>query len=132
MVKPILYLSDKCDSTCSVTAALEATGHRVVSTKSSPQALALLFLIRSAAAVVISDKARKHTGFDLARSMRAIRPQVCIILLSQYEINQLPQGVDACISTGQPSENITSAVRYVLNSRRDSHDRRHCDLRPAA
>ena len=46
-----------------------------------PQAIALLFVMRSVAAVVLSQRAREQTSVDVARSLRAIRLDVPIIPL---------------------------------------------------
>jgi hypothetical protein len=115
MEKTILYLSGERSSTCLVTKALETTGSRVVSGNSSSQGMALLFLIKSVAAVVIDDEVRKTGDFDVACSMRAIRPQLVIILRSGSEVETLPKCFDACVNAEQPFEDITSSVGYLLN-----------------
>jgi DNA-binding NtrC family response regulator len=77
----ILYISDQPTSSNSVSAALKTAGYEVVSTNSPTQAIALLFLMRSVAAVVLNQWAREQSSFDVARRLRAIRPDVPIILL---------------------------------------------------
>jgi DNA-binding NtrC family response regulator len=113
----ILYISDQAASSNSVSAALKTAGYTVVSTNSSTQAIALLFLMHSIAAVVLNQRVRE-TSFDMARSLRAIRPDVPIILLCRDQMNRLPSCVDACLSTGEPLEKLTSAVRRLLTARR--------------
>jgi DNA-binding NtrC family response regulator len=82
----ILFISDQASSRNSVLAALEATGYEVVGTNSATQAIALLFIMRSVAAVVLHYRVRERTGFDLLRSLRAIRPRVPIILLYRQQL----------------------------------------------
>ena len=113
----ILCISDWATSSNSALAALKATGYEVVSAKSSTQAIALLFIMHSVAAVVLSQRAREQTSFDVVRSLRAIRPDVPIVLLGCDQIDLLPSRVDACVSTGQPLEKLASAVRRLLTAR---------------
>jgi CheY-like chemotaxis protein len=124
--KPILYLFDKCSRSLPVEDALRATGYEIVSASNATHAIALLFLIRSVAAVVLDDEVRQHARLDVARRIRAVCPQVLIILLSRYEM-ELPPGIDACVSAGQSPENITSAMRHLLNVDCESHHNRRCD-----
>jgi DNA-binding NtrC family response regulator len=116
-----------------VLAALEATGYEVVGTNSATQALALLFIMRSVVAVVLHYRARERTGFDLLRSLRAIRPRVPIILLCREQLGPLPSGVDASgvylYDTEQPRENLTSQVQRWLTPEEpcpEVDDRVHC------
>lgn len=125
-MKPILYLSNQAGSN-SVTAALEATGHQVVSTYSRTQAIALMFLISPVAAVVLHDRMEEEAILDVARSTRSIHPEVPIILLSGHEIDHLPPCVDACVSTGHPGDDITSAVRFLLAEKPESFRRQGCE-----
>jgi CheY-like chemotaxis protein len=110
----ILYISDKAISSASVLGALKSTGYEVVSSDGSSQGIALLFLMRSVAAVVLHDQAGERAGFDVARTLRAIRPEVPIILLCCNQIERLPQCVDICVSLARPLEMVTSAVRCLL------------------
>jgi CheY-like chemotaxis protein len=114
----ILYLSDQATSSDSVFAALETTGYEVVSTNSSTQAIALLYIMHSVAAVVLHHRAREQTSFDVARSLRAIHPDVPIVLLCRDQIDRLPPCVDACVSTEQPLEKLASAVRSLGTEKR--------------
>lgn len=114
----ILYISDQTANDDSVLDALKATGYEVVSTNSSTQAIAMLFLLHSVAGVVLNHRARERAKFDIARSLRAIRPDVPIVLLCRDQINRLPSSVDACVDTGQPLEKLTAAVRRLLVAKR--------------
>jgi len=118
----ILYVSDQATNVNSVLAALKATGDDVVSTNSSTQAIALLFLMHSAAAVVLYHTT-EQASFDIARGLRAIRPKVPIIVLCRDKIDPLPACVDVCVSLGLPLDELTSAVRRLLTAKRamDAH-----------
>jgi DNA-binding NtrC family response regulator len=117
-LESILYISDEASSRNSVLAALEAAGYQVVGTNSATQAIALLFIIRSVAAVVLHYRARERAGFDMLRSLRAIRPRVPIILLYREQLGPLPSGVDASgvylYDTEQPRENLISQLQRWL------------------
>jgi DNA-binding NarL/FixJ family response regulator len=110
----ILYLSDHEASCDSVPAELEAKGYEVVSTDSSTQGVAMLYIMHSVAAVLLHYRVEDRTWFKLAQSLRAIRPGVPIILLSRDPILCLPPWVDACVGTEQPLEEVASAVHSIL------------------
>jgi DNA-binding NtrC family response regulator len=95
----ILYVSDQPASSNSVSAAVKGAGYDVVSTNSPSQAIALLFLMRSVAVVVLNQRAREQTSFDLARRLQAMRPDVLIIPLCD-QLNRLPSCVAAYLSNG--------------------------------
>jgi len=114
----ILYISDKAAASDSILAALKTTGYEVVSTDISTQAIALLFIMHSVTGIVLRDRAGEHTSFDVARSLRALRPDVPIVLLCEDRIDRLPTYVDACVNTGQPIERLTSEVQHWLTAER--------------
>ena len=110
----ILYISDNGPRSGSILSALEATGHDVVSTDSSTQAIALLFVMHSVTAVVLDQHSIGQPGFDLTHGLRAVCPQVPIILLCGDRINHLPPDVDLCVNIDQPLENLTSDLLRFL------------------
>jgi DNA-binding NtrC family response regulator len=114
----ILYISDHAISSDSVIVELEEMGYEVVSTESSTQGIALLYIMHSVAAVVLHHRAEDRTWSKLAQSLRAIRPGVPIVLLSRNQIDRLPPCVDACVTTEQPPEKLTSEVRSLLTEER--------------
>jgi DNA-binding response OmpR family regulator len=122
----ILYISDRATSNHSVLAALEATGYDIVTTNSAAQAVALLFVMQSPAAVVMDQAAGKDTSLDLVRNLRSICTDVPIFLLSRDQINPLPSGADACVSVGQSLEHLTSALRALLDAKRVLGKPFHC------
>jgi DNA-binding NtrC family response regulator len=103
----ILYISDPATSSKPILAALEATGYAVVSTSRSTQAIALLFVMHSAAAVVLDQRRGEEANFNLIRNLRSICPDVPILLLCHDQIHCTPPDVDACVSLGQPFEDLT-------------------------
>ena len=114
----ILYISDHATGSDLVTVELEAKGYEVVSTDSSSQGAGLLYIMHSVAAVVLHYQPEDRTWFELAQSLRAIRPGVPIILLSRHPILCLPPWVDACVGTEQPLEMVASAVHSLLTEER--------------
>ncbi|MCU1310460.1 MAG: hypothetical protein JWO20_1585 [Candidatus Angelobacter sp.] len=117
-VERILYISDQTASSNSVLAALKASGYEVVSTDGSTDAVALLFVMHSVAAVLVDDRAREQTRFDLTRTLRAIRPDVPITLLCGVQMDRLASLADAYVSTGQPLEKMAPAVQRLLTAKR--------------
>jgi DNA-binding NtrC family response regulator len=122
----ILYVSDQPASSNSESAALKAAGYDVVSTNSPAQAIALLFLMRSVAAVVLNQRAREQTSSDSTCRLRAIRPDVPIILLCRDQVHRLPSCVDACLNDEQPLEKLTCALRRLLTAKRLRVHRAQC------
>jgi hypothetical protein len=114
----ILYISDNATNSDSVIIELEAKGYEVVSTDSSNQGAGLLYIMHSVAAVVLHYQPEDRTWFELAKSLRAIRSGVPIILLSRDPILCLPPWVDACVGTKQPLEEVASAVHRLLTGER--------------
>jgi hypothetical protein len=110
----ILYIFDPATNSDSVIVALKATCYEVVSTDSSTQGVAMLYIMHSVAAVVLHYQAEHRTSFKLAQSLRAVRPGVPIVLLSRDPILCLPPWVDACVGTEQPLEEVASAVHSLL------------------
>ena len=122
----ILYISDHAASSDSIIVELEATGYEVVSTDSSTQGIALLYIMHSVAAVVLHQGAEDRTCFKLAKSLRAVRPGVPIILLSRFPIDCLPPWVDAWLVTEQPLEKVASTVHSLLTGERFEVHSAHC------
>jgi CheY-like chemotaxis protein len=86
----ILYISDRANSSYSVFAALKETGCEVVSTNSPTQGVALLYIMRTVAGVVLDNRAREQASFDLAQSLSQLRPDVPIMLLSATRLRAHP------------------------------------------
>lgn len=110
----ILYISDHDARSRSIIAALEAAGYDVASTGGSTQAIALLFVMHSVTAVVVEDRSIQQSSFDLPHSLRALRPDVPIILLCADRIDHLPSEVGYCVNTRQPLENVIADLQRLL------------------
>ena len=114
----ILYISDQTANSNPVLAALKATGYQVVSTSSTTQAIALLYILHRVAGVVLNRRMREQQTSDLTRSLHAIRSDVPIVQLCSDRTSRLPTYVDACVSIGQSLEKLATAVRRVLLAKR--------------
>jgi len=112
----ILYIFDHATCSDPVSAALNSAGYEVVSTKSTMQAIALLFILHPVAAVVLDSREGLPSGWDVARSLRAVRPDVPIVVLCRDPIDRLPPCVDACVSTREPLANLTSVLKSLLTA----------------
>jgi DNA-binding response OmpR family regulator len=111
--KTILYISDKTTCGNAISAALNAAGYQVVTTNPT-KAVALLYVLHSIAAVVVW--AREPAGLDV-RSIRAMCPDVPIVLLCRDRINCMPSGVDTVdtyVATGQSPTTLAAAVRRLV------------------
>ena len=117
----ILYISDHAVST-SVVAAIKAVGYDIVSTDRANQALALLFVMHSAAAVVLDLQSKEEAGFEFARELRAIHSGIPILLRCCEHIDHLPLWVDAYVSIEDPFERLTSLLGKMLNGEPAIHD----------
>ena len=114
----ILYISAGATNSDSVIIDLESTGYDVVNTDSSAEGVALLYIMHSVAAVVLHHGAEDRTWFELAQTLRAIRPGAPLIVLSREPMAYLPPWVDACVGTEQPLKEVASAVHSVLTEAR--------------
>jgi DNA-binding NarL/FixJ family response regulator len=114
----ILYISDHATSSDSLIPELEAKGYEVVSAEGASHGIALLHIMHSVAAVVLNCQPGDRTWFELAKTLRAIRPDVPIILLSRHPILHLPPWVDACVGTAQAPEEVASAVHNLMTGER--------------
>ena len=117
----ILYVSDHAVN-ASVLAAIKPVGYDVVSTDRANQALALLFVMHSAVAVVLDLESTEKIGFEFARQLQAIDPGVPILLRCCEHIDSLPSWVDAYVSVVDPLERLTSLLRRMVNGELAVHD----------
>ena len=113
----IIYVSNQTTRDTSVLRELENAGYQVARTSSATQAIALLFVLHATAAVVLDQRATEHNSFDLALRLRAICPEVPIVLLCREPLDRLPSWVDACVNAGEPLESLISTLRDLLNER---------------
>ncbi len=110
--KTILYISDGGNNINSVVAAIKQTGFEVVSTNSPTEAVALLYIMGQVAAVVLDSRVREHANFDVAQSLRRIRPGVPVMLECGDQIDDSPTEKESCVNT----ECLTSAIEHLLTA----------------
>jgi DNA-binding NtrC family response regulator len=110
----ILYVSDTPTSSAGAIAAIQADGHEVVTANNSNQALALLFVMHSAVAVILDLRTKEKAAFKFARELRAIHPGVPILLRCCDHIDHLSSCVDAYVSLSEPLEKFVSVLRSMF------------------
>jgi hypothetical protein len=108
----ILHISDRAYSSNSALAALKEAGYEIVSTNSPTEGVALLYIMPSVAAVVLDNPAREHASFDVAESLRTIRPSVPVMQLCGDQIDRYPSWADECVGT----DKLTSELQHLLTA----------------
>jgi len=111
--KTILYISDQTTCGNAISDALSAAGYEVVTTNAT-EAVALLYVLHSIAVVVV--RARGQAGLEV-RGIRAMCPDVPIVLLCPGRINCVPSFVDTVdtyVATGQSPATLAAAVRRLV------------------
>jgi DNA-binding NtrC family response regulator len=108
--KTILYISHRANRSNLVLAALKETGCEVVSANSLPEGVALLYIMRSVTAVVLDNRSREQASFDVAQSLREIRPDVPVMLECGDQIDSSPSWAEGCVST----DKLASALQHLL------------------
>jgi hypothetical protein len=106
----ILYISDQTTCSNAISAALNAAGYEVV-TANTTEAVALLYILHSIAAVVL--RAREQTSLDV-QSIRAMCPDVPIVLWCRGRIDCVPSRVDTYVTTGQSPATLAAVVRRLI------------------
>ena len=113
----ILHISDRANISGSVLAALKETGCEVVSTNSPTEAVALLYIMHSVAAVVLDNRAREQASFDVAQRLRRVRPDVPVMLPCGDQIGGSPAWTDSCVSTDE----LAFTLRHLLTENHVVH-----------
>jgi len=104
----ILYISDDANDSKPLLAALRETGCEVVKT-SLTQAVALLYVMHAVIAVVLDERSREHASFDVAQSLRKIRPNVPVMFGCGDQIDGSPVS-ETCMS----ADDLTSQLQHLL------------------
>jgi hypothetical protein len=68
--------------------------------------------MRSVAAVVLDNRVREEASFDVARSLREIRPNIPIMLLRGDQIEGSPSRINECVS----KDKLTFALQHLLTA----------------
>jgi DNA-binding NtrC family response regulator len=110
--KTILYISDGGNNSNSVVAAIKETGCEVVTTNSPTEGVALLYIMGHVDAVVLESRVREHANFNVAQSLRTIRPNVPVILQCADEIDISPLSKESCVRT----DKLPSALEDCLTA----------------
>jgi DNA-binding NtrC family response regulator len=105
----ILYISDQASDSNSLLAALEETGCVVVRAESPAQAVAILYIMRTVAAVVLNGRVREQARFDVERSLRQIRPDVPVMQLCGDQVDSSLSIPNECVSIDE----LTFALQYL-------------------
>jgi len=109
----ILYISDRANSSKSVLAALKESGCEIVSANSPTEGVALLYVMQAVDAILLDNRAREQADFDVARSLKQIRPNVPLMPLCGDQIDSSSSRTDSCVST----DKLISALQHLLTAR---------------
>ncbi|HLI63260.1 MAG TPA: response regulator [Terriglobales bacterium] len=99
---------------------LETQGHNVLAVGDAPSALRTL-ATEPVCLVIVDYFLRDTTGAELAKTMREVKPEVPILLLSAS--GEMPQGAeyaDAYLSKLEPIAVVESTIGALLDKRRRS------------
>ena len=97
---------------------LESVGHRVLLAESGPQGLKIL-QSESIQTVIVDYKMPEMTGSEVAERIRAIRPELPIIMLSAY-VDLTPEqlkNVDAYVTKGESPDVLLRTIERVQPKR---------------
>jgi len=122
----VLYISDQRTRSKAISGALDAAGFDVVTTDRITQAVALLYILRSVDAVVL--QVREQATLDV-RSVRAMCPDVPIVLLGRAQSYRLPSGADTYISVAQAVTTLAAAIQHIATSKPATRCPRRCGKR---
>lgn len=110
MDNTILYISSRANSGDSVLDALKEKGYEVVTASSPTEGVALLYVFHPIVAVVLGKRAREQAAFDVAQSLKQIRPNIPIVELCGDRTDGSSSRTNKCVST----DKIASALQYLL------------------
>lgn len=97
---------------------LESVGHRVLLAESGPQGLKIL-QSENVQTVIVDYKMPEMTGSEVAARIRAIRPELPIIMLSAY-VDLTPEqlkNVDAYVTKGESPDVLLRTIERVQPKR---------------
>lgn len=95
--------------------ALNAAGYQVAIANTELRAVALVFLMRSFAAVIVDERPHETPSFALASRLHAIRPDIPIMVISQAPVSSPPGYVESCVA----EQELPAAVNALLGSAAD-------------
>lgn len=106
----ILYIFGRANRSNSVVAAIKETGCEVISTNSPVEGIALLYILSQVAAVVLDSRALQHASFDVAQSLRRIRPNVPVMLQCGEQVDSSGSWTEGCMST----DRVVLTLQHLL------------------
>lgn len=109
--RTILYIFDRSNRNNSVLAAIKETGCEVLSADSLTQGVALLYILGQVSAVLLDSQVTKHANFDVADSLRKLRPEVPVVLKCCDQIHSSLSLTESCISTDE----LPAVLQHLLN-----------------
>jgi DNA-binding NtrC family response regulator len=117
----VLYISGRAGSNNSVLHAIKEAGCDVVRRNSPTEGVALLYILGKVAAVVLDSCVREQAGFDVAQSLRRIRPSVPLMLecdqpadSSLVKIYKDDDG-SSHAKCNADADRLSSALEHLLN-----------------
>ncbi len=119
----VLYISDQRSCSKAISDALDAAGFDVVATNRFTQAVALLYILRSVDAVVLP--ARERVTLEV-RSVRAMCPDVPIVILGRSQRYLLPSGADIYINAAQGLTTLAAVIQRAVTSKPATRCPRRC------
>ena len=116
VIKDTLLLVSPAEIGDSVALALNAAGYQVAIANTELRAVALVFLMRSFAAVIVDERQHENPSFALPSRLHGIRPDVPVVVISRVPVSSPPAGVEACVLEQELPNAMTallgSAVQY--------------------
>jgi DNA-binding NtrC family response regulator len=108
----ILYIFEPANRSNSVLAAIKEIGCEVVSTNSPKEGVALLYVLGQVAAVVLDNRVREHASFDVAQSLKRIRPNVPVMLQCGDQGDSPLSRTESCVNT----DKLISMLQHLLTA----------------
>lgn len=91
------------------------------------EAVGIFFVNRRVRAVVIDCHGRESLALCLAQTLRSLRNQVPVILLSSQIVDPIPPGIDACLCRKKSCDEVLPRLRSLLTAGGASEcATRHC------
>lgn len=121
----VLYIFDQPTCCKPISDTLNAAGFEVVATNRFTQAVALLYILHSVDAVVL--QVREQAAALGVRSIRAMCPDVPIVLLGTSQSYLLPSGADTYITAAQALTTLAAAIQHIVTSKAATRCPRRCE-----
>jgi len=99
---------------------LRSAGHHVLETYTADQTVAVAVSKRIDVAVLDQDFFLETEGWSVARSLKMVRPGICVVLVSRAQNwkQRLPQGVDLVLSHSDEPRLLTARIEQLHSKQR--------------